>query len=96
MIPMMMLLCYVNLSVMSLECIVIVIMNNSLLGGQFCTDSVDIQQNDDDALGHNNLFHMSTSLAMVESLASELNSGSVMNMMNILFSKCGDQHHLVQ
>ena len=44
MIPMMMLLCYVNLSGMSLECIVIVLMNNSLLGGQTCTDSVNIQR----------------------------------------------------
>ena len=44
MITMMMLLCYVNLSGMSLECIVIVLMNNSLLGGQRCTDSVNIQQ----------------------------------------------------
>ena len=44
MITMMVLLCYVNLSGMSLECIVIVLMNNSLLGGQFCTDSVDVQQ----------------------------------------------------
>ena len=44
MITMMMLLCYVNLSGMSLECIVIVLMNNSLLGGQTCTDSVNIQQ----------------------------------------------------
>ena len=37
MITMMVLLCYVNLSGMSLECIVSVLMNNSLLGGQFCT-----------------------------------------------------------
>ena len=44
MITMMMLLCYVNLSGMSLECIVIVLMNNSLLGGQACTDSVNIQR----------------------------------------------------
>ena len=43
MITMMMLLCYVNLSGMSLECIVIVLMNNSLLGGQHCTDYVDIE-----------------------------------------------------
>ena len=41
MLTMMVLLCYVNLSGMSLECIVIVLMNNSLLGGQFCTDNVD-------------------------------------------------------
>ena len=40
MITMMVLLCYVNLSGMSLECIVIVLMNNSLLGGQFCIDSI--------------------------------------------------------
>ena len=44
MITMMVLLCYVNLSGMSLECIVTILMNNSLLGGQFCTDSVDVQQ----------------------------------------------------
>ena len=44
MITMMMLLCYVNLSGMSLEYTVFVLMNNSLLGGQFCTDSIDIQQ----------------------------------------------------
>ena len=44
MITMMVLLCYVNLSGMSLECIVIVLINNSLLGGQECTDSVDVQQ----------------------------------------------------
>ena len=44
MITMMVLLCYVNLSGMSLECVVIVLMNSSLLGGQFCTDSVDVQQ----------------------------------------------------
>ena len=48
---MMMLLCYVNLSGMSLECIVIVLMNNSLLGGQFCTDYVDIQRSGDSQIG---------------------------------------------
>ena len=42
-----MLLCYVNLSGMSLECIVIVLMNNSPLGGQICTDSVNIEQDGD-------------------------------------------------
>ena len=52
MITMMVLLCYVNLSGTSLECIVIVLMNNLLLGGQFCTDSVDVQQNGEDALRH--------------------------------------------
>ena len=55
MITMMVLLCYVNLSGMSLECIVIVLMNNSLLGGQECTDSVDIQQNGDHQIGRNKL-----------------------------------------
>ena len=50
MITMMVLLCYVNLSGMSLECIVIVLMNNLLSGGQECTDSVDIMQN-----GHNSI-----------------------------------------
>ena len=50
----MVLLCYVDLSGMSLECIVIV-MYNSLLGGQFCTDSVDIQQNGNTQIGHNRL-----------------------------------------
>ena len=52
MITMMMLLCYVNLSGMSLECTVIVLMNNSLLGGQTCTDSINIQQD-----GNRNLWH---------------------------------------
>ena len=51
MITMMMLLCCVNLSGMSLECIVIVLMNNSLLGGQTCTDSVNIQQRGNSQLG---------------------------------------------
>ena len=51
MITMMMLLCYVNLSGMSLECIVIVLMNNSLLGGQTCTDYVNIQQRGNSQLG---------------------------------------------
>ena len=55
MITMMLLLCYVNLSGMSLECIVIVLMNNSLLGGQFCTDYVDIQQNGNNRIGRNRL-----------------------------------------
>ena len=54
MITMMMLLCYVNLSGMSLECIVIVLINNSLLGGQTCTDSVNIQQSGL-SIGHNRL-----------------------------------------
>ena len=56
MITMMVLLCYVNnLSGMSLECIVIILMNKLLLGGQFCTDSIDIQQNGTNlwAIGHN-------------------------------------------
>ena len=44
MITMMVLLCYVNLSGMSFEYIVIVLMNNSLLGGQECTDNVNVQQ----------------------------------------------------
>ena len=50
MVTMMMLLCYVNLSGMSLECIVIVLMSNSLLGGQFCTDSVDVQQDSNNTI----------------------------------------------
>ena len=54
-LTMMVLLCCVNLSGMSLECIVIVLMNNSLLGGQFCTDSVDIQQNGQNQIGRNKL-----------------------------------------
>ena len=53
MIAMMVLLCYVNLSGMLLECIVIVLMNNSLLGGQECTDYVDIQQNGTQNFGRN-------------------------------------------
>ena len=60
-ITMMVLLCYVNLSGMSLEYIVIVLMNNSLLGGQFCTDSVNVQQRGDYVLGHNTLSNFSTS-----------------------------------
>ena len=55
MITMMMLLCYVNLSGMSLKCIVIVLMSNSLLGGQFCTDSVIIEQNGQNPIGRNRL-----------------------------------------
>ena len=58
MITMMMLLCYVNLSGMSLECIiwlVILLMNNSLLGGQRCTDSVIIEQGGDSEFGDNRL-----------------------------------------
>ena len=54
MITMMVLLCYVNLSGKSLECKQNILMNNSLLGGQFCIDSIDIQQNGDNALGRNN------------------------------------------
>ena len=55
MITMMVLLCYVNLSGMSLECIVIVLMNNSLLGGQECTDGVDVQQDGDNQIGRDRL-----------------------------------------
>ena len=55
MITMMMLLCYVNLSGMSLECIVIVLMNNSLLGGQVCTDYVNVHQNGHDQIGRGRL-----------------------------------------
>ena len=55
MITIMVLLCYVNLSGMSLECIVIVLMNNSLLGGQFCTDYVDVQQNGQNQINRNRL-----------------------------------------
>ena len=51
MITMMMLLCYVNLSGMSLECIVIVLMNNSLLGGQTCIDYVNIEQDGNRQVG---------------------------------------------
>ena len=53
MITMMVLLCYVNLSGMSLECIVIVLMNNSLLGGQECTDYVDVEQRGNANIGQN-------------------------------------------
>ena len=53
MITMMMLLCYVNLSGMSLECVVIVLMNNSLLGTQECTDNVNIQQDGDRQFARN-------------------------------------------
>ena len=51
----MVLLCYVNLSGMQLECMVIVLMNNSLLGGQECTDSVDIQESGNRRSGGNSL-----------------------------------------
>ena len=47
-----MLLWYVNLSGMSLECIVIVVMNNSLLGGQEGTDYLCWFQQDGKAAGH--------------------------------------------
>ena len=53
MITMMVLLCYVNLSGMSLECIVIVLMNNSLLGGQQCTDYDNILQPGNNVIDHN-------------------------------------------
>ena len=52
MITMMVLLCFVNLSGMSLECIVIVLMNILLLDGQFCTDYVNIQQSGDNVIDH--------------------------------------------
>ena len=55
MITIMMLLCYVNLSGMSSECIVIVLMNNLLLGGRECTDYVNIQQNGQNQIGRNQL-----------------------------------------
>ena len=55
MITMMMLLCYVNMSGMSLECIVIVLMNKSPLGGQFCTDYVNVLQNGSDQIGRDRL-----------------------------------------
>ena len=51
MIIMMVLLCYVNLSGMSLKHIVIVLMNNSLLDEQECTDSADVQQPGDNVIG---------------------------------------------
>ena len=53
MITMMVLPCYVNLSGMSLQCIVVVLMNNLLLGGQDCTDYVDIQESGN-AIIHSN------------------------------------------
>ena len=55
MITMMVLLCYVNLSGMPLECILIVLMNNSQLGGQECTDSVDVEQSGDEAINSDTL-----------------------------------------
>ena len=55
MITMMVLLCYVYLSGMSLEYIVIVLMNNTLLGGQECTDSVDVQQDGNNQINHDRL-----------------------------------------
>ena len=53
MITMMVLLCYVNVSGMSLECIVIVLMNNLPLGGQECTDFDDISQRGDEISDYN-------------------------------------------
>ena len=50
---MMVLLYYVNLTGMSLEYIVIVLMNNLLLGGQECTDYVNVQQNGNNTFGRN-------------------------------------------
>ena len=55
MITMMVLLCYVNLSGTSLECIVIVLMNNSLLGGQECTDYVNVGQVGNNQIGRDRL-----------------------------------------
>ena len=55
MITMMVLLCYGNLFGMSLECIVIILMNNSQLGGQFCTDSVNVLQGGANQIGRNRL-----------------------------------------
>ena len=55
MITLMVLLCYVNLSGKSLECMVIVLMSSSLLGGQECTDSVDVEQTGDDHIGSDRL-----------------------------------------
>ena len=55
MITMMVLLCYVNLSGMSLECIVIVLMKNSLLGGQECTDRVNVRQRGNNTIGRDRL-----------------------------------------
>ena len=53
MITMLMLLCYIALSGMSMKCIVIVLMNNLLLGGQECTDTVNVQQNGTESFGYN-------------------------------------------
>ena len=47
-----MLLCLVRMSV---ECIVIVLMNNSLLGGQECTGSVNVQQSGRNIIGSDRL-----------------------------------------
>ena len=55
MITMMVLLCYVNMSGMSLEYIVFVLRNNSLLGGQECTDYVDMLEHGHDVMDHNRL-----------------------------------------
>ena len=55
MVTMMVLLYYVNLSGMSLECIVIALMNDSLLGGQECTDSDNIWQIGNAVTDHNRL-----------------------------------------
>ena len=51
----MMLLCYINLSGKSLEYLVIVFINNSLLGGQVCTDNVNIYQDGRDQISRDSL-----------------------------------------
>ena len=54
MIIMMVLLCYVNLSGTYVK-LAFVLMNNLLIGGQFCIDSVDIFQDNINVMGHNRL-----------------------------------------
>ena len=84
---MMVLLYYVNLSGMSLECIVIVLMNNSLLGGQFCTDYVDIFQKSDDVMGTDRLAIIPrlnfTCNGRITSIAARVSYNKIQNYLSV-------------
>ena len=98
MITMMLLLCYINLSGMSLECIVIVLLNNSLLGGQFCTDSVDVQQDGDNVMGRDRLAIIPrlnfTCNGRITSIRARVRF--LIIEMTLFFSKYGDHHQFAQ
>ena len=88
MITMMVLLCYVNLSGMSLECIVIVLMNNLLLGGQFCIDSIDVEQSGSDIINRN-------TTAIIPRLNFTCN-GRITSITARLFVSVGSDHPFFQ